>query len=102
MKFRSSVIVAYIGAAWALPQPPQTEGLIYVPCSSVTLFNAAYCCTRGLLGDVSDPTPSKRSELRGPMHFVSEDGRLLHSSPSSSTTNSLYPSSGFYNLITRQ
>ncbi|KAI1277499.1 hypothetical protein F5Y07DRAFT_407386 [Xylaria sp. FL0933] len=56
MKLPSLIIVAYIGAAWALPQPPQTEGLIYVPCSSVTLFNAAYCCTRGLLGDVSDCT----------------------------------------------
>ncbi|KAI0428572.1 hypothetical protein F5Y09DRAFT_312753 [Xylaria sp. FL1042] len=54
MKFLPSIVIAYLGAAWALPQPPQTEGLIYIPCGSVTLFDAAYCCTRGLLGNVSE------------------------------------------------
>ncbi|KAI0972725.1 hypothetical protein F4678DRAFT_429148 [Xylaria arbuscula] len=54
MKFFSSIVIAYLGAAWALPQPPQTEGLIYVPCNSIAIFNDAYCCTRDILGAVSD------------------------------------------------
>ncbi|KAI1422875.1 hypothetical protein F5Y12DRAFT_575159 [Xylaria sp. FL1777] len=56
MKFLPSILIAQLGVAWALPSPPQTDGLIYVPCSNIDIFNSAYCCVRGLLGDVSQCT----------------------------------------------
>lgn len=52
MKFFPSVIIAFFGVAWALPAQ-EVEREIYIPCSTTSIFDAAYCCERGILGDVS-------------------------------------------------
>lgn len=68
MKFLPSILIAYLGVAWALPSQTgnqteiqtgnqtdiQTEGLLYVPCENALIFSAAYCCARGTLGNVSE------------------------------------------------
>ncbi|KAI0115730.1 hypothetical protein GGR51DRAFT_501887 [Nemania sp. FL0031] len=61
MKFLLSLIVAHLGAVWALPSQAEENQLLYIPCSSDTcssgIFNTAYCCERGLLGNVSECQP---------------------------------------------
>ncbi|KAI0490243.1 hypothetical protein F4859DRAFT_508052 [Xylaria cf. heliscus] len=61
MKFLTSIVIAQLGVAWALPSQAETsqaEGLLYVPCTSDTCssntFNTAFCCERSLLGSVSE------------------------------------------------
>jgi hypothetical protein len=51
MKVLSSIVIAYLGVAWALPS--KVERQLYIPCSSSSIFNSSFCCVRGLLGDVS-------------------------------------------------
>ncbi|KAI1159136.1 hypothetical protein F5B18DRAFT_638031 [Nemania serpens] len=51
MKFLLSVVVAQFGVVWALP--PQLESRLYTPCTN-NLYDTAYCCAEGLLGDYID------------------------------------------------
>ncbi|KAI8955151.1 hypothetical protein F4801DRAFT_376829 [Xylaria longipes] len=57
MKLLPSIIIAHLGVVWALPSPAESQ-ILYVPCSSDTCssgtFNSAYCCERGLVGNVSE------------------------------------------------
>ncbi|KAI0875797.1 hypothetical protein GGS24DRAFT_453908 [Hypoxylon argillaceum] len=51
MKFLPSIVIACVGMTWALPS--HMERQLYIPCSSSDIFNTPFCCTRGLLGNVS-------------------------------------------------
>ncbi|KAI0965226.1 hypothetical protein F4678DRAFT_340582 [Xylaria arbuscula] len=58
MKFFASIIIAHLSLAWALPQfqavPAEIEDLFYAPCNTTDIFDAAYCCDRGVLGNVTE------------------------------------------------
>ncbi|KAI1127480.1 hypothetical protein F5Y10DRAFT_192514 [Nemania abortiva] len=60
MKLFPWTVIAHLGVVWALPSQAESQAL-YIPCSSDTcssgIFNTAYCCERGLLGDVSECQP---------------------------------------------
>ncbi|KAI0100522.1 hypothetical protein GGR51DRAFT_532339 [Nemania sp. FL0031] len=51
MKLLSSIVIAQLGVAWALPS--QLESRIYVPCTN-NLFDTAYRCTNDVLGGYID------------------------------------------------
>ncbi|KAI0534342.1 hypothetical protein GGR58DRAFT_483113 [Xylaria digitata] len=48
LKSLSSIAIAHIGVAWALPTP--ADSALYSPCPG-DVFNTAYCCSRGFLGN---------------------------------------------------
>ncbi len=93
MKFLPSILIAYLGVAWALPSQTgnqteiqtgnqtdiQTEGLLYVPCENALIFSAAYCCARGTLGNVSEYAFTLSIPLGSslPFLFISRDQRLV-------------------------
>ncbi|KAI0411393.1 hypothetical protein F5X98DRAFT_357344 [Xylaria grammica] len=44
----SLIAIAHFGVVWALPT--QLESQLYNPCPN-DIFNVAYCCSRGFLGN---------------------------------------------------
>ncbi|KAI1145557.1 hypothetical protein F4825DRAFT_443563 [Nemania diffusa] len=58
MKFFASIIIAHLSSAWASPQfkpvPAAIEDLFYTPCNNTDIFDSAYCCDRGILGNVTE------------------------------------------------
>ncbi|KAI1110091.1 hypothetical protein F5Y14DRAFT_430223 [Nemania sp. NC0429] len=51
MRFFLLVVVAQLGAVWALPS--QLDSRLYTPCAN-NLYDTAYCCAQGPLGDYLD------------------------------------------------
>ncbi|KAI1423334.1 hypothetical protein F5Y12DRAFT_546570 [Xylaria sp. FL1777] len=51
MKFLSLIMIAPLGVTWALPS--QLESRLYIPCPN-NLYDTAYCCSQGPLGDYID------------------------------------------------
>lgn len=60
MKLLVALSIVGLGTTWALPAQaetqaePQAQDLLYAPCSNALIFNGAYCCSRGVLGTVSE------------------------------------------------
>ncbi|KAI0869687.1 hypothetical protein GGS24DRAFT_146381 [Hypoxylon argillaceum] len=54
MKLLPSIVIAQFGVAWALPS--QLESRVYAPCSDI-IYDTAYCCAVGPLGDYVDCDP---------------------------------------------
>ena len=67
MKFLTTVMIAHLTVIWALPS--QLHNRVYVPCSN-NLYDTAYCCSEGPLGDYLEYVFPLQSYLRQGLDFL--------------------------------